>query len=206
MHPWWMHLLFVTFTRMGYIIGTDEAGYGPNLGPLVISATVWEAPDGVGGEGLFERLRGVVANTLPKRKDDSGLPVFADSKILYKSETHTIPRPHHSPHPRPLSQSERGDVKTLSQEERGASHGPFRHLERGLWAALELLGWEAATWRMVWERLAPGSLEVIDGSPFYREFDQKLPRDYGGDNTTVTPTIESCQGRGRAGAPGARGG
>ncbi|MDR0337364.1 MAG: hypothetical protein LBI18_09765 [Planctomycetaceae bacterium] len=26
------------------IIGTDEAGYGPNLGPLVISATVWESP------------------------------------------------------------------------------------------------------------------------------------------------------------------
>ena len=32
---------------MGYAIGTDEAGYGPNLGPLVISATVWEIPDGV---------------------------------------------------------------------------------------------------------------------------------------------------------------
>ena len=41
---------------MGYLIGTDEAGYGPNLGPLVISATVWEAPDGVGGEDLFGRL------------------------------------------------------------------------------------------------------------------------------------------------------
>jgi ribonuclease HII len=26
------------------IIGTDEAGYGPNLGPLVVSATVWESP------------------------------------------------------------------------------------------------------------------------------------------------------------------
>ncbi|MDR0871618.1 MAG: hypothetical protein LBN39_12585 [Planctomycetaceae bacterium] len=25
-----------------YLIGTDEAGYGPNLGPLVISASVWE--------------------------------------------------------------------------------------------------------------------------------------------------------------------
>lgn len=26
------------------VIGTDEAGYGPNLGPLVVSATVWETP------------------------------------------------------------------------------------------------------------------------------------------------------------------
>ena len=30
-----------------YTLGTDEAGYGPNLGPLVISATLWrETPDG----------------------------------------------------------------------------------------------------------------------------------------------------------------
>ena len=46
---------------MGYLIGTDEAGYGPNLGPLVISATVWEVPDGVGGDDLFDRLGHVVA-------------------------------------------------------------------------------------------------------------------------------------------------
>ena len=46
---------------MGYLIGTDEAGYGPNLGPLVISATAWEAPDGVGGEDLFDRLGHVIA-------------------------------------------------------------------------------------------------------------------------------------------------
>ena len=24
-------------------IGTDEAGYGPNLGPLVVAATAWTA-------------------------------------------------------------------------------------------------------------------------------------------------------------------
>ncbi|MDR2170933.1 MAG: hypothetical protein LBP59_12390 [Planctomycetaceae bacterium] len=28
-----------------YIIGTDEAGYGPNLGPLVVTATLWEMFD-----------------------------------------------------------------------------------------------------------------------------------------------------------------
>jgi hypothetical protein len=27
---------------MTWIIGTDEAGYGPNFGPLVITATVWQ--------------------------------------------------------------------------------------------------------------------------------------------------------------------
>jgi hypothetical protein len=33
---------------MALLIGMDEAGYGPNLGPLVISATAWEVP-GDGG-------------------------------------------------------------------------------------------------------------------------------------------------------------
>ena len=68
---------------MGYVIGTDEAGYGPNLGPLVISATLWETPDGVGGEDLFQRLASVVA----PQTDSSDLRrvVMADSKKLYTS-------------------------------------------------------------------------------------------------------------------------
>ena len=28
---------------MQLMIGTDEAGYGPNLGPLVVTATAWRA-------------------------------------------------------------------------------------------------------------------------------------------------------------------
>ena len=27
---------------MTLVIGTDEAGYGPNLGPLVVAATLWD--------------------------------------------------------------------------------------------------------------------------------------------------------------------
>jgi hypothetical protein len=30
---------------MGILIGMDEAGYGPHLGPLVIAATAWHVPD-----------------------------------------------------------------------------------------------------------------------------------------------------------------
>lgn len=69
---------------MGYLIGTDEAGYGPNLGPLVISATVWEAPDGVGGEDLFGRLGHVIAERIADVSDNGGPRVaMADSKKLY---------------------------------------------------------------------------------------------------------------------------
>ena len=36
------------------VVGTDEAGYGPNLGPLVVGATAWEAAAAPGDvEPLF---------------------------------------------------------------------------------------------------------------------------------------------------------
>lgn len=71
---------------MVYLIGTDEAGYGPNLGPLVISASVWQVPDGVRGEDLFDRLRHVIAGSLAEAGNQaSPHVVIADSKILYHS-------------------------------------------------------------------------------------------------------------------------
>jgi hypothetical protein len=72
---------------MGYLIGTDEAGYGPNLGPLVISATVWEVPEGVGSEDLYGRLAAAVAPTAGRNGgpegNGGGRVVMADSKALY---------------------------------------------------------------------------------------------------------------------------
>ncbi len=68
---------------MGFVIGTDEAGYAPNLGPLVISATVWETPDGVGGEEMFDRLSGVIAREPSRVAADGPCVAMADSKALY---------------------------------------------------------------------------------------------------------------------------
>ena len=69
---------------MAYLIGTDEAGYGPNLGPLVISATVWEVPDDVGGEDLFDRLGHVITPELCRIDGDATRRVvMADSKKIY---------------------------------------------------------------------------------------------------------------------------
>jgi hypothetical protein len=70
---------------MPYLLGTDEAGYGPNLGPLVISASVWQVPEGVRGDELYQRLQSTIAPA-PARKDDNrGLLVIGDSKTLYQS-------------------------------------------------------------------------------------------------------------------------
>jgi len=70
---------------MAYIIGTDEAGYGPNLGPLVITATAWQVPEHVRCEQLYQVLDGVVALT-PIAGGNGKAPrlAIADSKRLYQ--------------------------------------------------------------------------------------------------------------------------
>jgi len=66
-----------------YVIGIDEAGYGPNIGPLVIGATVWSMPADCATLNLWDRVEGVVTNS-PKRND--GRLHVADSKEVYSSQ------------------------------------------------------------------------------------------------------------------------
>lgn len=66
---------------MPYLVGTDEAGYGPNLGPLVVCATVWHV-ESIEHTDLFARIAGI---TRPADDDsDAGDLVIGDSKDLYK--------------------------------------------------------------------------------------------------------------------------
>jgi ribonuclease HII len=69
---------------VGYLIGTDEAGYGPNLGPLVVSASIWQVPPGVRADDLYELLEQVVCQK-PERiaGNSNGRIPIADSKTLY---------------------------------------------------------------------------------------------------------------------------
>jgi len=68
---------------MAYLIGTDEAGYGPNLGPLVISATAWQVPDDLAADDLYDKLRHVVDRR--PTPDESDRIAIADSKLLYRA-------------------------------------------------------------------------------------------------------------------------
>lgn len=56
---------------MGILIGTDEAGYGPNLGPLVVAATAWEVAE----EGATQRVpdRGQGAGKDSRASSTNGL-------------------------------------------------------------------------------------------------------------------------------------
>jgi hypothetical protein len=69
---------------MTYLIGTDEAGYGPNLGPLVISASLWHVPDPLREDDLYEALAAVVSRRQAAHSTWQQVPM-ADSKTLYKS-------------------------------------------------------------------------------------------------------------------------
>jgi len=68
-----------------YLIGIDEAGYGPNLGPLVVSASLWEVPDGTDDDDLYQRLEAVIAPSTQRAFGNlNGRVAVADSKLLYK--------------------------------------------------------------------------------------------------------------------------
>lgn len=58
-------------------LGIDEAGYGPNLGPLVVAASAWRAPAGCD----LDRVLGEAVTRTPKR--DARL-LIADSKAVYQ--------------------------------------------------------------------------------------------------------------------------
>jgi ribonuclease HII len=64
-----------------FVLGTDEAGYGPNLGPLCVAASAWEVPEGLAGESLYRQLAACVTN---KPVAEAGKLAIADSKQLYK--------------------------------------------------------------------------------------------------------------------------
>ena len=67
---------------MPLLIGTDEAGYGPNLGPLLVTATAWTLPDDLNPEDLWDQLNACVAQKKSRKGDKLHV---ADSKQVYSS-------------------------------------------------------------------------------------------------------------------------
>ncbi|MBI2192905.1 MAG: hypothetical protein HYU36_13075 [Planctomycetes bacterium] len=65
------------------VVGIDEAGYGPVLGPLVVSATVFEVSDRPLPSDFWSELRSVPVCRPDGTEDSRGL-VVGDSKKIYQ--------------------------------------------------------------------------------------------------------------------------
>ncbi|MFM9197183.1 MAG: hypothetical protein ACKOWG_15845, partial [Planctomycetia bacterium] len=70
---------------MTLLIGTDEAGYGPNLGPLVVAATAWRID--TSADDADAALAGAVAevDAIVASRSGARMPLWADSKRLYQA-------------------------------------------------------------------------------------------------------------------------
>ena len=62
------------------IVGIDEAGYGPLLGPLVVTGAAFSVPEALAGADLWEVLSASICRR--QSRHDLRLPI-ADSKKLY---------------------------------------------------------------------------------------------------------------------------
>jgi hypothetical protein len=65
---------------MPWLIGVDEAGYGPNLGPFVMSSVACRVPEGLSEGDLWQALRTAVRR---HGEADDGRLLIADSKLVY---------------------------------------------------------------------------------------------------------------------------
>ena len=66
---------------MAFLVGTDEAGYGPNLGPLTICGTMWKTRASEKA-CLYKQLRKSVSNV-----PADGKLQIADSKAVHKTKS-----------------------------------------------------------------------------------------------------------------------
>ncbi len=97
---------------MPWVVGIDEAGYGPNLGPFVMASVCCRLPDEHAEADIWRLLRPVVRRH--KHRDD-GRILIEDSKLVYA--------PAHG-----LKNLERGVLATLWNEAAHETNGSDLHL------------------------------------------------------------------------------
>jgi hypothetical protein len=134
---------------MGLVFGIDEAGYGPNLGPLVITVTCWETP-GRPAELDFWSALGSVISQIPTRAAGTGS--------------------HSASSPGPREKLHVGDSKAVYTPQRGLAA-----LETSV---LSLLGCDQSGWRCLndlWLGLGNRLPGDDSGEPWFQPERLQLP-------------------------------
>lgn len=68
-----------------YVIGVDEAGYGPNLGPLALGASIWQVPEAIDLTSFAVQLEPHFQAKRWQGSDRKPFVPLGDSKQLYQS-------------------------------------------------------------------------------------------------------------------------
>lgn len=146
---------------MPLIVGTDEAGYGPNLGPLVVAATVWRVPAEPAGRDLYDLLQGVVSRR-PGSLDRGGAAgplAVADSKQLYDPAGG-------------VELLERGVLAAwLAASQSPAAEPPAAPPQAS--ASDDRL--DRLSWRSFWQSLDPRSTDELTSRAWHAGYERRLP-------------------------------
>lgn len=178
---------------MGILIGMDEAGYGPNLGPLVVAATAWEVAGGRGqgavarGQGAevrgqrsgIERRDGLASAATPSPltvtsamlADELPAPCDVD---LYTRLQNVVTR----------RASQRRIAIADSKALYRPGHG-LRQLERGVHAVLATLQQPTHSWSQLVETCAADHAGRQQSLPWHTDFDWVLPNDVASDEVSL---------------------
>lgn len=138
---------------MALLIGMDEAGYGPNYGPLIVGATVWEVPGDPREIDLWRAFEGIVEQTAPV--NDSHIQI-ADSKQVFNPA-------------KGLFNLERGVLRALAVHRRCAGSSTS-DLNSSLLPEIS-----PTSFRQLFGQVGVGRLEELDGEPWFAGADLPLP-------------------------------
>ena len=173
---------------MALLIGMDEAGYGPNLGPLVVAATAWE----VAAEDSRDREQGagnsspqslhyeMLSSTVRSNLATSAVPSSRHNKSQWHSDTDFYRRLRQvvakSPSERRIAIA---DSKMLYKPGSG-----LRQLERGIHAVLSSTKQTSACWSTIVESCGADPDQVHRRLPWHDRFNCPLPVDATDDELT----------------------